>query len=354
MTEDGTAGLATSTRDTLGARLSKRDNALNLVRLILASAVVLGHAWPLTGSDTQPPFEFVSGIAVNGFFAASGYLIAGSRVRLAFGSYLWRRVLRIFPGFLVCLLVISTVFGPLAALLEGNRYNWHSAFNFLYRNAFLQIQQWGIDGTLDTVPYKEAWNGSLWTLFFEFVAYVLIGVLLTGRWMRHVAIIVVPVVFLLVVFGRVTALGPLDVTTNLYLNGLRLGGYFLAGAVLYLIADRLTFRPRYILAAAAVYLVLWHFGAAELFGQLPLAYLVLSIGAIGSTGLATRNDLSYGVYIYAFPIQQLLVLLGTAPWGIIANTLLTLGITFLFAGASWFFIEKPALALKGIRFAVPW
>lgn len=315
---------------------------------------MLGHAWPLTGSNTQPSLEFLSGIAVNGFFAASGYLIAGSRSRLSFVPYMWRRTLRIFPGFLACLVVIGAAFGPLAAHVEGKRYDWFSALTFVFHNAFLKIQQWGIDGTLESVPYPDAWNGSLWTLFFEFIAYALIGILLTGMYMKRVAFVMIPLVFILVVIGRIAALGPLDVSTTLYLNGLRLGGYFLAGAVLYVVADRLVLRASYIVTALIIYLALWQFGAADMFGQLPLAYLVLSVGATPWTGITTNTDLSYGVYIYAFPIQQLLAVFGTADWGIFANTIVTLGITLIFAWMSWTLIEKPAMSLKGLRLSVPW
>lgn len=333
---------------TLATSLSDRNNALNLVRLVLASAVVLGHAWPLTGSKAAPSLEFLSGIAVNGFFAASGYLIAASRVRVSFPVYLWRRALRIFPGFIVCLLVIAFFFAPLASLLQGTPNHWASNFSFVYRNALLYIQQWGIDGTLGTVPYAGAWNGSLWTIFFEFVAYIVLGVLLTGSWAKR-ARIVVPLVFVSVVIFRVAAVGPLDISTNLYLNGLRLAGYFLAGAVFYFFADRITLRPWYTGAAIAAYVGLWQIDATDFFGQIPLTYIVLSIGALRWTGVAPKSDISYGVYIYAFPVQQTLVLLGSAPWGAVLNSALTLVITAVFAWLSWVYIERPALGLKDFQ-----
>ncbi|MET3709258.1 peptidoglycan/LPS O-acetylase OafA/YrhL [Arthrobacter sp. UYEF6] len=319
-----------------------------MVRLVLASLVILGHAWPLTGNDAQPSMEFVSGIAVNAFFVASGYLIAGSRIRASFFRFLWRRALRIYPAFIVCLLVLATGFGPLAALIEGRAYQWDSAISYVFQNSLLRIQQRGIDGTLTAVPYEIAWNGSLWTLYFEFIAYVLLGLLLTGAWIQKRAAIIVPVAFVLVVLARFAALGPLDVSTSFYLSGLRLAGYFLAGAVLYFLASRIILRPSYTLLALVAYLGLWMVDGADLFGQLPLAYLVLSIGAIRYTGFATKHDVSYGVYIYAFPVQQTLVLLGTASWGIAANSVLTLVITFALAWASWTYLERPMLAFKDL------
>lgn len=333
----------------MGSRLSDRHNALNLIRLFLASSVILAHAWPLTGSEIQPSLEFISVIAVNGFFAASGYLIASSRIRVSLLSFLWRRALRIFPGFIVCLITIAFGFGPLASFIEGVPYRWDSALAYIYRNAFLAVHQRGIEGTLSEVPYEGAWNGSLWTLVFEFIAYLILGILLTGSWIARRAHVLVPALFVLVVLARILALGPLDVTTNFYLNGLRLGGYFLAGSALYFFADRIVLRPWQTAAAILVYIGLWQADAADLFGQLPLAYTVLSIGATRWDGFTTRNDISYGVYIYAFPVQQTLALLGTGQMGVFFNSVLTFVITGILAWISWKYVERPALSLKYLQ-----
>lgn len=79
------------------ARLAGRDNALNYVRLLLACGVIVGHGYVL-GYGQPPPIPAISEHAVDGFFAISGFLIAGSRARLGMGSFLWRRAVRIYPG----------------------------------------------------------------------------------------------------------------------------------------------------------------------------------------------------------------------------------------------------------------
>ena len=102
----------------LGARLDGRDNALNFLRLVLASAVIVGHAYPLGGHGASR-IEGLSGLAVDGFFALSGFLIAGSRMRLPMHDFLLRRCLRILPGFWACLVVTAFVFAPLSSLFVG-------------------------------------------------------------------------------------------------------------------------------------------------------------------------------------------------------------------------------------------
>ncbi|KUG60121.1 MULTISPECIES: acyltransferase family protein [Kocuria] len=330
---------------TLQERLGDRHNRLNALRLALASLVVLGHAWPLTGAD-GPSLEVLSDVAVNGFFILSGYLIAESRVRTGLVPYLWRRLLRIYPAFLVSLLVVAVVLAPIAAAVEGTRFDLASAAGFVLHNADLRISQWGIDGTLTRVPSPDSWNGSLWTLFYEALAYVLIGLVLSLAVAARHARWVLPALFLLVLVLRPLAEGPLEVTSHLALHGARLVGYFLAGAAVWAWAGR--WRPTWVHVAGAgvVYGVLTDLGWADLYGQLPLAVLLLGLGAARSENWATRTDLSYGVYIYAYPVQQLLVLLGTASWGVAVNSLLVLLLTAPLALLSWTLVEKPALRAK--------
>lgn len=167
--------MATSIRESL----STRDNALNLVRLLLAVAVIIGHAWILGGFG-EGPFPGLAGWAVNAFFAISGYLITGSRLRSGILKFLMNRVLRIFPAFWVVLVVTASVIAPLVSVVAGESWLFGSATSYVVLNAGLYIFQWGIVDTLSTVPHPGAWNGSLWTLFYEFSAYLCAGALLSG------------------------------------------------------------------------------------------------------------------------------------------------------------------------------
>lgn len=333
----------------LADRLSDRNNALNLVRLFLASAVIFGHAFPVTGAAASQ-WEGVSRVAVDGFFIVSGYLIAGSRSRTKFLPYLWRRALRIFPAFWVVLIVTALVFGPLAAMEEGASYSIQSAASYVATNAGLYINQWGIDNTLRHVPYPDAWNGSLWTLNYEFLGYLAIGVLLGAAVVRRHAALVLMTLLVVVILLNPLAEGPLDVTTNYYLNGLRLASYFLAGSAAWALRHHWHVRKYQVFAAGLAYVLLVLLDSHMTWGQVPLAVVVLGIGSARYTGWATTNDISYGIYIYAFPVQQMLILQGTAHYGPLINALLTLLITSGFAYLSWRFVEHPALRLKNLAF----
>lgn len=335
-------------RATLAEALAGHGNALNFVRLVLASAVILAHTWPLGGFGTSP-WENISDVAVNGFFAISGFLIAGSRMRSGMAPFLWRRALRIFPAFWVCLAAVALVFSPVAARLADDHWSASSALRYVVTNAFLWIQQRGIAETLTGVPYPEAWNGSLWTLMYEFGAYVAAGFILSGPLARPRKVPVLLASLVGVLALELLARGPLAITTNLYLNGLRLAGFFLAGMVLWAVADRLPATPLLgvpsVLAIPA--LVLVGDVAYWIFGAIPTAYAVLWLGAVLPTRVGSVNDISYGLYIYAFPVQQLLAVLHVPErlgfWGFALTAWL---LTLPLATASWFLVEKPALRLR--------
>ncbi len=332
--------------------LDRRGNALNLIRLMLATVVIVDHAWPLGGFGEQPRLgtSEIGHWAVAGFFCVSGFLIASSRVKLSFPRFLWHRALRIMPGFWVCLLVVAFGFAPLAAwLAHGETYSPASAVWYVTRNAALWMNQWGIEGTLAGVPYRDVWDGSLWTLGYEFLAYIAAGVVLTGWLRRH------PAATSTVLLVVVIALGVLlegRVSIQLLSRGLWLGAFFLAGMVAFGFCRALPARWWLAAASTACIAVVAVFEVSSVWAALPLAYLMLWLGAGIPAGWSPqRNDVSYGVYIYAFPIQQALVLAGAAGLGLVPFIVLSAVCTVPLAWVSWRLVEAPAQRLKhaGLR-----
>lgn len=338
--------ILTCVTKTLREALSTRDNSLNFVRLCLAAAVIISHAFPLGGFEKPFWLPDLGGWAVSGFFAISGYLIAGSRMRLRFFPFTVHRVMRIFPAFWAVLLGVAFVLAPLTTVLTGEDYSPGSALEYVLKNAGLYIWQRGVEDTLLSVPYPVAWNGALWTLFYEFAAYMCAAVLLTLAVVRKHAVVATSVALVATVTFQILAPGPLQVTTTLYLNGARLGAFFLAGMLLYFLADRIKLRT-WPLAGAILIMVLLSFtGLIDLIAQLPFAFIVLWLGAKLKVRFGQKNDVSYGVYIWGFPVQQTLAVSGVAvalgPWlAALAALLLTLPL----AWASWRLVERPGMRL---------
>ena len=122
---------------------------------------------------------------------------------------------------------------------------------------------------------------------------------------------------------------------------------FLAGALLHHFRDMIPARWSLVAVSLVVVLVATLLPDYRLVAAIPLAYAIIVSGAlIANERFRLRNDLSYGVYIYACPIQQLLVICGLGVLNPIVLTIIAAVATLPFAAMSWFLVEKPAMALK--------
>lgn len=292
-------------------------------------------------------------MAVGGFFVLSGFLITRSyEGTLTFGRFLWHRVLRIFPGFWICLLVGAFVVAPVAFAREhGSLAGFFSAQNgpasYVLRNGLLVIQQDSIASLFAGAPDPFAFNSSLWTLAYEFACYLAIGALgaalVLRRWRGAVAIgaiwLFLAYALLLWQYG---ARG-----TPIVLNMVSLFVYFGFGASAYLFRDRIPMRA-WIAALFAIALVAAvPTRAVAIAVPVCLSYLTLyAAQKVPVRNFDRHADLSYGLYIYAFPIQQMLVLYGLNRLGLTPYFAVGLGLSLAFAAASWFAVERPCLALK--------
>lgn len=175
-----------------GRRFDPRDNSLNLIRLVLAGTVLIAHCYPLSGLGDSPQLDGwnLGEWAVFGFFAISGYLITASRFSNSLKTYLIHRIARIMPAFWVCLLVTVGFFAPIGYwvmhhTIDGFLTSATAPGNYLLSNAFLKIAFWDVAGTPSGIPYPGAWNGSLWTLYFEFLCYLIVGAVAVFAWVRR-------------------------------------------------------------------------------------------------------------------------------------------------------------------------
>lgn len=164
-------------------------NCMGVLRLVLALLVILSHAF-LCGSFGPDPLLVFSqhhidwgSFAVHGFFVLSGFLVAQSWDRLKSSrKFLANRVLRIMPGYWLCLLLTAVVLAPcLWALLDKSGSYWHSdpsPFTYLTKNWLLVQKQRDIGSLTSGLGVPHYFNTSLWTLASEFACYV--GVLCLG------------------------------------------------------------------------------------------------------------------------------------------------------------------------------
>jgi peptidoglycan/LPS O-acetylase OafA/YrhL len=335
---------------------------------VLAFFVVYGHASELGWFDLHDVIVNhtpLSTIAVYGFFGISGYLIAGSASRNSVGRYLWQRFLRIFPAFLVCLVVTGFAFGAVALAIDPVPHCGYvcylelrpGPFSFFYSNALLKMNQ-----VFVASPELNLGNGSLWTLYFEFLCYLLLAALSIVGVMRHrtwVALITLGIFAALLVTTLVPSLNSMF---NLFhysilMNFMVLSLGFLGGTLIYLYRDRVPDSALLAIACIIAFVATQYLPTGghpwfsrltpSNFGVFLLAYPLLWLGAhLPFYWIGSKNDYSYGVYIYAYPLTQLLISIGAERVGFWPFMLLTALTTLAFAVASWWLIEKHALRLK--------
>lgn len=341
----------------LSTAFDPKLNGLNAIRLLLAVSVIVWHSFPLTGTPrpAAPIAQLLGDGGVDGFFAISGFLIVSSWMRRPhWWPYLRARLLRILPAFWVCLIVTAAIIAPVGVWLAGQHLPdgyGRAAALYLGENSLLKINAWDIGGTPAGVPYPGVWNGSLWTLWWEFLCYL--GVLGVGlaRVLRYRATI--PAVFALCLVGSVLA--DAHLVHNYYLvNGSRFGLMFAAGALVHQLRHRLPTRAVDLVITAAIVAGASLLPDYRVLAAVPLAYLLIAVGAtLRLQALRLRNDISYGTYIYAFPVQQVLASAGLYRLGVPLFAAIAIPITFLLAAASWFGVEKPAMRLTRVRPAAP-
>lgn len=292
------------------------------MRLAAALLVVVSHTFPLSGRAPLRIWgvEDLGALGVSVFFVISGYLVAGSYRRDP-KTYLAKRLLRIEPGLIASLVV--TVIGLSFVTTARAADYWPAAGMYVLRNALLYPTTYALPGVFEHVPLAGVVNGALWTLRLEFSFYLVL-MLLRAR---------LPLVLALggacaAVWLAMTFLTPGWAdghATRIAFLAARNGLLFFAGAALQLAGTRV---PLWLGAASAL--------AFPLAGPLSLPTAVIGLSRPGKL----PADLSYGVYIYAFPVQQVLASAG-------ALNLATAVLAVLpFAALSWFLVEKPAMALK--------
>jgi peptidoglycan/LPS O-acetylase OafA/YrhL len=287
---------------------------------------------------------------VDGFFAVSGFLIAASAMRTHVVRYLWQRFLRIFPAFWVCLIITALLAGPIGWLAENKPLSsyWtapNGPFRYVSHNWFLAMRTWAIAGTPAHIPYPAAWDGSLWTLAFEFFCYLLVAVLAVTTLLRRRQVVLIMwalswAISLGFAAAGIQASFPTD-------RIIRLVPIFFAGAVLWLYRERIPDSPVLFAGALLTFGIGTFLKNPDVLAGPPLAYLCIwaSIHLPGKR-IGTTHDISYGIYIYAFVVAQVLAIWHVNRWGYLPFALLTLAITLPLAALSCVAVEQPALRLK--------
>ena len=311
--------------------------------------VLYSHHYTLAGHAGEPTFlriNSLGGLAVSMFFAISGYLVTQSwcadPAPLRFAL---RRVLRIWPALTVVVLLTIFVLGPLATTLAPGPYFKHESTRF-YLNTLAMMPAYHLPGVF-TANASAAVNGSLWTIPLEVQCYV--ALLLAG----YVGILKSPTTLIRAAVLYIlwyTAWHSPEASKGPMNHALELGAYFAAGVVMY--ATQAYWQVRrlgYLLVLTLLGLAFWRLGWRYFAALLVVSYVTIMAGTASTPWLrrvGRFGDFSYGAYLYAFPVQQTVIMLWLPAVGFWPSMAIAAAITLLCAAASWHLIEKPALAFK--------
>jgi peptidoglycan/LPS O-acetylase OafA/YrhL len=338
---------------TLAEALAGRENSFNLVRLLAAIAVVIGHTLYLAyGTHAAEPMDWaaynLAAAAVDVFFVLSGLMLARSfALRPNPMAFIRARFLRIVPAFAVAAVVVAFLLAPLGSKLGFAHYLQSTTWLYPF-DVFFEFESAPLSGVFDYGARAGRINEPLWTIKYEAIAYVVflaaacLG-FLRWKWLAVAAWLGAGV--LLSFHGLIDAAADSPVVSLT-----RFGFTFLSGVVAWQFAGRIRLSGLLALAGLAVALLPNFSGLASPLSIIGVGYASLVLGSLSFpavTAFTTKNDLSYGIYLYGWPVQQ--ILLQYADWRgamIIPYFALTMLVTAMLAYLSWRIVEHPALQLK--------
>ena len=336
-------------------------NNFDAIRLFAAALVIFGHGFPLLAEGPVPRVlgSEVSAVAVKIFFSLSGYLIVASWLNDPDPKrFLVRRLLRIWPALALVVILSACVLGPLVSNRDLLGYFSDDAFLDYFQNLALYIV-YSLPGVFEDNAYPVAVNGSLWSLPAEFAMYCLVmacGIIAAflPRFRFETIWGLATIIVLALSYTQFSL--QFDIVGGTVIYGTRID-YTLDVAPCFMIGGCLYLLRRFVRASVAIgigALLLGEFCIRYLGAPHPLvaaliAYATISIGTASTVFLRSAGrfgDLSYGVYLYGFPVAQTLSHVFGRDLPFTGHLVLTFLISCVFAAASFHLVEKPMLRLK--------
>jgi peptidoglycan/LPS O-acetylase OafA/YrhL len=356
-------------RKPIGEVYNPGNNGFDLLRFIWASLVIVFHSYALLGSSDVDFFtKFVKGqsnlgeFAVGGFFVISGFLLVQSlQHSTSLLSYFWKRFLRLFPALLISLIFSTLILGPFITSQSLREYfignDGISPFKFIFLNLTLNVFGYMyIVRDLFIHNPNVAVNGSLWTLKHEFACYLLLAFLSLLGFVKKSKLFLGFTLFIGGAYLANELMNARLISTEWWIFNeveypyfLKLLWLFLSGSIIYIYRDRIYVSTKIILLFISLLLLSINLRYFYYAWYLLIPYVIISISTLlPLSGFSKYGDFSYGIYVYAFPIQQALVFAFLPSLNEVSLMLYSFLCTLPVAIISWHLVEKPALSLKKI------
>lgn len=339
----------------------KYSNNFDFIRLFAATLVIVGHAYAILGRTLETPVflgSSVSTYAVKIFFVISGYLIVQSWVYNPKPvNFIIKRALRIFPALIVVVMLSALIMGPLVTSLTIEDYFAHPLLKLYFFNTILFIV-YQLPGVFENNIFPNAVNGSLWSLpveVFQYILVLIIGVisLSTSKNFKLLWILLTIFIFTIklkfIFFPNVEITG-IIIYGTLVSSVLEVSPYFMMGGVFYVLKDKIPLRIIFAITILFIAQYLASYNISDEFISIFVTtYAVLAFAKVSTPfirDIGKYGDVSYGVYLYGFPVAQFLSYQYAEDYSLIVHMIATILISYAFAFASWHLVEKRVLRLK--------
>lgn len=340
-----------------------RSNLFDIIRLTSAFAVMYSHHHAFSGLPEPKVFGItkLGTFAVIVFFSISGFLITKSYMKSQSAiEYLSKRCKRIFPALFVCCFIMIYILCPIFGTGDGIKYALsHNAMVTFVNYITLDWIPLDINGFASDYIHENAINGSLWSLGYEFSAYMLLMLFFFTK--RHLTIKCLIALFFCISLTLITQQNLMSYEMKHFINdniilysSLTRGSLFLTpfavGALLACTQrywDAIQWKSVLICTGIALIFFFSEKSETDIYFYFSIPLIVLPLGlSFKDHFIKGKFDISYGIYIYAYPVQQIVVNeLQLSFW---VSLIIAALITTLLASLSWLYIEKPFLSNKSV------
>lgn len=327
-----------------------RTNNFDFLRFFAAALIILTHSYALSHGDHSKEIlhiltnglEDFGTVALKAFFIISGFLITQSYERtndilIFFKS----RALRIFPGLIFVVFMTTFILGPLVTKHSAADYfSDFLTYKYLLSVFLIKIQV-HLPGVFENNIYKGVVNGSLWTLLYEFGCYIVVGLLGITEMLKKRVVLAVFITSFFLHF--------LDIDSFTLYHSLYFLTYFMSGAVLYMYREYIYISSKFAVVCVILLCISSVLGALKVTMPMLGTYIIIYLAynpKIKLNSFASKGDFSYGLYIFGFPIQQLIVQRFGGSMNSYLNFVISFPLVLACAFISWHLIEKECLKLK--------
>lgn len=321
-----------------------RSTGFDYLRLGLSLSVAIWHSFLICYDQAarESSFVVVVLLILPMFFALSGYLVSGSLLRVAtIHEFLTLRVIRIVPALAIEVLLSAVVIGGVFTTLPLSDYYTHPIFVSYFRNIVGDIQFF-LPGVFEDLSNRRI-NSSLWTIPYELECYIVIALLWLVGATRHRIVLVLLVAAMQVAMSLRVVLHGRPLLMVSALPGRMLVLSFLCGMLIYFYRDKVVLKTWLFVAAVVFALAVLTSGYTAWLVAMPAAYIVVFLGLTNPPKISVvmDGDYSYGIYLYALPIQKSVLALFPAyrEWWFVLPVS-AIGFCAL-AAFSWHVVEKP-------------